>query len=70
MLERTDIIGIRNTVKSFIYLDPEPIEECPFLVSHPIFDSNVMTFRDDDKVYEFCRKTNKESNNKNIKAYK
>ena len=52
MLERTDIIGIRNTVKSFIYLDPEPIEECPFLVSHPIFDSNVMTFRDDDKVYE------------------
>lgn len=39
MREETDLKKVKSLAQAFVYMELEQVEECPFFIQHPIFDT-------------------------------
>lgn len=39
MREETDLNEVKRLAQAFVYMEPEQVEECPFFIQHPVYDT-------------------------------
>ena len=52
MLKETDFESVRAATKSLLYVSPQPCEDIPFIVYHPIFKTNIVLLPHDNHPYD------------------
>lgn len=52
MLKETDFESVRAATKSLLYVSPQPCGDIPFIVYHPIFETNIVLLPHDNHPYD------------------